>query len=371
MDQKKTLERLTEHRRTLHQIPEICNNLYKTRDYILSVIGDFDCEITDHCNTGLCAFFDKGKDTTVAFRTDMDALPVTEVNDVPYKSRHEGQMHACGHDGHMAMVLGLAEYVNSHDTKHNILLVFQPSEETIGGAKEICESGIFQKHNTIAMFGIHMWPFAAAGDIQSKPGPLMSRFCIVDIDFTGVSAHATQPENGVNALHAAGMYISDVYEKHAEICRAAKTAEDKTILGMTVAEGGTAFNIIPNKVWVRGCIRAFTDDNFEMLQETIRNTAKEAAGRIGAGVDVRFSEGYPVLYNNDELFEKVKDLGIGDIGDPLLISEDFAFYGKEVPSVMFLLGTGNGIALHSNNFNFDEEVLVKGLELYIKLIDRM
>lgn len=371
MSQNLRLERLIKHRRTLHQIPEICRNLYKTKEYILSVIGDFDCEITEHCNTGLCVFFDKGKDTTVAFRTDMDALPVTEANEIPFKSQHEGQMHACGHDGHMAMALELAEYVNCNDTKHNVLIVFQPSEETIGGAKEICRSGIFQEHNTIAMFGIHLWPFAAAGEIQSKPGVLMSRFCIVDIDFTGVAAHATQPEKGVNALHAASMFIAEAYEQHAQLCSMEKIPEDKTILGMTVLNSGTAFNIIPNHAAVRGCIRSFTDDKFEILQDIVRNTVKGAADRIGAGYDIRFSEGYPAVYNDNELFAKISDMEIRDIGDPMLISEDFSFYGKEVPSVMFMLGTGNGIALHANNFNFDEEVLLSGVDLYINLLDRI
>lgn len=371
MDQKATLERLTYHRRTLHQIPEICRDLYKTKQYILSVIGDFDCEITEHCNTGLCAYFDKGKDTTIAFRTDMDALPVQEVNDVPYKSRHEGKMHACGHDGHMAMALGLAEYVNDRDTKHNILIVFQPSEETIGGAKEICQSGIFREHNTIAMFGIHMWPFFDAGKIMSKGGALMTRCCKVAATFKGVSAHATQPEKGVNALHAASMFVNDVYEKHARICSKEENAEDKTILGLTICSSGKTFNVIPDQAIIKGCIRAFNDENFEMIQELVLDTAKEASDRIGAEADIWFSKGYPAVYNDKQLFDKIKGMDITEISEPLMISEDFSFYGKEVPSVMFLLGTGTGLALHSNNFDFDEKVLVKGLELYVSLIDKI
>lgn len=371
MDEKTTLKKLTAHRRALHQIPEICNDLYETKKYILSVIEKFDCEITEHYNTGLCAYFDRGRETTLAFRTDMDALPVNEVNDVPYKSRHEGKMHACGHDGHMAMALGLAEYVNGRDTKHNILIIFQPSEETIKGAKAICREGILQRYNTIAIFGIHMWPFYEAGEIRSKSGVLMSKVSMVDIDFSGVSSHATQPEKGVNALHAAGMFINDVYEKHAQIRSAEKNAEDKTILAMTVLNSGVTFNIIPDKASIRGCIRAFDDEHFKQLQETIEDTAKETSDRIGAGHYVRFFGGCPAVYNDEQLFDKIKGLDIKTVEAPMLISEDFAFYGKEAPAVMFLLGTGTDIALHSNNFDFDESVLLKGLELYVALIDRV
>lgn len=371
MDKKTTLERLTYHRRALHQIPEICRDLYETKQYILSVIENYDCEITEHCNTGLCAYFDKGKETTVAFRTDMDALPVKEVNDVPYKSRHEGKMHACGHDGHMAMALGLAEYVNGRDTKHNILIVFQPSEETIGGAKEICESGIFQKHNTIAIFGIHMWPFIPAGEIHSRAGVLMTRVCAMEITFEGIAAHATQSEKGVNSIRAASMFINDIYEKHAQLCSKAVTAEDKTILETTMVDGGTAFNIIPDEAVVKGCMRAYTDDNFFLLQDMIKETAKTSAEKLGAGYNIVFSEGYPAVYNDKDLYDRIKNERIKELAEPILISEDYAYYGKEAPSIMFLLGTGNGIALHSNNFDFDEKVLVKGLELYVSLIDRI
>lgn len=362
-------ERLTKHRRTLHQIPELGDELYKTKEYILSVLKELDCEITELLNSGLLVYFDKGKETTVGFRADMDALPVTEINDVPYKSTHEGKMHACGHDGHMALALGLAEYVASHDTKHNILIIFQPAEEILGGGMQMCETGEISKYNPVAILAYHMWPFAEAGETVTKSGAIMSQLTIMDVDFTGVSAHVTQPEKGVNALHAASMFIDDAYRKHEEICAKARVPEDKTILGMCVMECGTAFNIIPKKATVKGCVRSFSEANDELLVETVRTSAESMAAKIGAGADIRIIRRCPAVLNDVALYEKAKAVGATELDGPQLVSEDFAYFADIAPTLLMLLGTGTGIPLHGDTFDFDEEVLVKGVEFAVKLIE--
>lgn len=367
MDQK--LKQLTKHRRTLHQIPELGDELYKTKEYLLSVLKELGCEITEVLNSGLLVYFDKGKETTVGFRADMDALPVTEINEVPYKSKHEGKMHACGHDGHMTLALGLAEYAATHDTKHNILIIFQPAEEVLGGGKQMCETGLIEKYNPVAILAYHMWPFAEAGEVITKSGAIMSQLSILDVDFTGASAHVTQPEKGVNALHAASMFIDDAYKKHAEICAEAKTPEDKTILGMCVMECGTAFNIIPNKATVKGCVRSFSDVNDKLLLETVKTSAETMAAKIGAGSEVRIINTCPAVINDSGLYEIAKAQGAGKLDAPQLVSEDFAYFADVAPSLLLLLGTGTGIPLHGDTFDFDEDVLVKGVEFAVKMIE--
>ena len=139
-------ESLVKHRRNLHKIPEIGRELPETREYLISVLQELGCTMTFLCDTGICAYFDKGQQETIGFRADMDALPLDEVNKCEYRSTHPGKMHACGHDGHMSMVLTLGEYVNNIDElKYTVLLIFQPAEETLGGAEEICQSGILDK----------------------------------------------------------------------------------------------------------------------------------------------------------------------------------------------------------------------------------
>lgn len=364
-------ETLRAHRRALHQIPELDRALYKTKDYIMQAIGGYGCEITEHCETGLCAFFDKGADSTLAFRTDMDALPITECNEVPYKSQHEGKMHACGHDGHMAMLLGLAKYVNDHDLHYNILLMFQPAEESGGarGGKELCESGILERHNTKAVFGIHLWPFLSAGEIGSRPGVLMSRFTKMLVQVKGKSAHATAPEKGINALHAACRFVDRAYAKHDALMETVKAAEEKTIFCAGVLNSGAAFNIIPDAARIDGTIRAFEDERFEKVQALVQEAAEEAEARLGAKFSIEYTEGYPILYNDPALYKSLDFLSLTELAEPLLISEDFAFYGLRVPCVMFMLGTGNDIALHSERFDFNEDILVKGLEAYISIIE--
>lgn len=364
-------ETLRKHRRALHQIPELDRALYKTKEYIMQVIGGYDCEITEHCETGLCAFFDKGADSTLAFRTDMDALPITECNEVSYKSQHTGKMHACGHDGHMAMLLGLAEYVNAHDLNYNILLMFQPAEESggAGGGKELCASGILERHNTKAVFGIHLWPFLAAGKIGSRPGVLMARFTKMLVQVKGKSAHATAPEKGINALHAACRFVDKAYAKHDLLLETAKQAEEKTIFCTGVLNSGAAFNIIPDTARIDGTIRAFQDERFEQVQALVQESADETKAQIGADFSIEYTEGYPILSNDPALYKSLDYLDITELEEPLLISEDFAFYGLRVPMVMFMLGTGNDIALHSARFDFDESILVKGLETYLSIIE--
>ena len=369
MDKKMVLERLTKHRRTLHQIPELGDELYKTKEYLLSVLSKLDCEITEVLNSGLLVYFDKGKETTVGFRADMDALPVTQVNEVPYKSTHEGKMHACGHDGHMTLGLGLAEYVASHDTKHNVLIIFQPAEEILEGGKAICSTGEIDKYNPIAILAYHMWPFAEAGEVITKSGAIMSQLTVLDVDFMGASAHVTQPENGVNALHAASMFIDDVYKKHDEICAEAQVPEDKTILGMCVMECGTAFNIIPNKATIKGCVRSFSDENDKLLMETVRTSAETMAAKIGADSNIRIINTLPAVINDVELYETARALGAGELAGPQLVSEDFAYFADIAPSLLLLLGTGTGIPLHGDTFDFDEEVLLNGVEFAVKMIE--
>lgn len=369
--EEKYFDMLKKYRRDLHKIPELDRDLFETKAYILKVLSPYSCTITEHCKTGLCAFFDKGADKTAAFRTDMDALPIKEVSDCPYRSGFKGRMHACGHDGHMAMVLALADYVNEHDLPYNILLVFQPSEETIGGAKEICESGIFQKYHTRFIFGIHLWPFAAPGEILTKPGVFMSRYSKMTIDVSGKSVHATDPKRGINALLAACSFVDRIYEGHKAMEAEAKTMEENTILCVGKIESGTTFNIISDKTYMEGTIRAFDEERFRRVQDMVENTARQITEKTKATFSIAYSEGYPVVRNHEGLYEKIrKSLQLTELKEPLLISEDFAFYGEEAPSILFLLGTGTGIPLHSNNFDFDETILSEGLNLYITLINK-
>lgn len=367
-------KQLTLHRRELHKIPELSRDLPKTKAYVKSVLETLDCQVFEVMESGLYAYFDRGKATTAAYRADMDALPVTEVNEVEYASVHSGRMHACGHDGHTAMVLALAQYVDTvKDLPSNVLCIFQPAEETTGGAKEICETGILEAYHVDRIFGIHMWPFIEAGKICSKAGPMMPRSSEITIEVFGRTSHATAPENGIDALFIGCKYIEQVYALHQQRSKPNPTPEERTIIQICKMESGTARNVISGYSALLGTMRAFSDEDFAGLVAILEETAEKLSQEYGCQIKAAHSEGYPPVFNSRELYCQVlpavkEHLAYEEMETPAMISEDYSFYGLRVPSLFFFLGTGTGIALHSNNFDFDEQVLSQGLELYKTLL---
>ncbi len=368
------LQQLTLHRRELHKIPEISKHLPKTKAYIQSVLCKLDCEIIEVLESGVCAYFDSGKETTIAYRADMDALPVTEANHHDFVSTHPGQMHACGHDGHTAVLLGFAQYLDAQkDLPCNVLCVFQPAEETTGGAKDICETGIFKKYRVSRVFGLHLWPFTGAGKISSKPGPMLPRSSEITIEVFGRSSHATAPEKGIDALFIASQYIQQLYEAHQANMRPDPTPEERTIIQICKMESGTARNVISGYSALLGTMRAFSDEDFSGLVKLLETTAQRLSVQHHCRIEASHSEGYPPVVNDPALYQELlpslrRNLDYEEMPIPAMISEDYSFYGLEAPSVFFFLGTGTGIALHSNNFDFDEKILLQGVELYKTLL---
>lgn len=382
-------KKLREHRRALHMIPELDRELPETRKYLLSVLQRLDCTITPVCGDGLCAFFDKGMKDTFAFRADMDGLPIDEQNICGYASVHSGRMHACGHDGHMSMVLTLGEYINSASSaEHNVLLIFQPAEETLGGAEEICRTGILKKYNVTRVFGIHLWPFIEKSHIASRPGAFMPRSAEVNIHVRGKAAHGTAPYEGLDALYIGASIIRDIYMKHSErpgaiphfshnrgdLPKAPETPPEKrTLIHFGKMESGYARNVVSDYSHILGTVRAFCDEDFRQITDLIRQCAREAESVYGSPVEFTCSSGYPPVINDRELYEKIRPVldslpSYTHMELPLMISEDFSFYGLFAPAVFFILGTGTGIPLHSSDFDFDEDILYAGLDLYLRLL---
>lgn len=195
------MKTVTEYRQDLHQIPEIGDSLPETKEYLMKVLSALDGEIIELLESGVAIYFNRGQRETTAFRSDMDALPIEEKSDARFASKRPGKMHACGHDAHMAMCLALADKVNATpEIDSNVLIFFQPAEETIGGADRICETGIFQKYNVTKVFGIHMYPSLTAGRVYSRPGVIQPASAQFDIEIEGKATHATTPEKGKDAI---------------------------------------------------------------------------------------------------------------------------------------------------------------------------
>ena len=366
---------LTTFRRDLHRIPELGFNLPKTCNYVTQVLEALNCTVFVPCASTVCAFFDFGKEKTTAIRADMDALPIYEQLDesVNFVSQHLGCMHACGHDGHMSMALTLAVHVSKleKDLPTNILFVFQPAEETTGGAQVVCESGVFDHYNVTRIFGFHVWPDLPAGTVGLKSGPLLARASETTMTIEGISSHIAKYEQGRDALLAGAQFVCAVDAVMNEL-----NEEERCLLKFGHMTSGNVRNAISNNTVIEGSLRVFSDEMFVRAKEAVKACAKKACDAHGCGYDLHFAEGYPPVINDDELFnlaygalKKDRHLKIELIDEPLLIAEDFAFYQQKLPGFFMLLGTGTGIPLHSDTFNFDEKILHTGLQIYKKLIE--
>jgi len=355
-------------RRALHQIPELDKVLPKTLSYLKTALSGLNCRVFSPMEGALCAFFDFGAETALAFRADMDALPMEEKNKTPYRSQHPGRMHACGHDGHMAILLELARRLDKlTQNSRNILLVFQPAEESTGGAKDLCETGIFADHRVEAIFGLHLWPGLPAGIIASRKEELMARSCEVNVDIFGKSAHIARSWEGIDALAAGAEFY-----RRAVAMEQALPKHIFRLLKFGKFESGTVRNALSAHTHMEGSLRAFQDEIFEALQEGLRRIGWELEQEFGCTVEISMNSGYPAVMNPAQLYDRVKEtMDFLELPAPAMTAEDFAFYQRSLPGMFFFLGTGDSPALHTSNFDFDETILEKGADFFGKLATQL
>jgi len=358
-----------QHRQALHQIPELDRDLPKTLAYLEEVLTPLGCTLSRPCAGCLCAFFDFGRSDAVAFRSDADALPIQEETGLPYASRHPGQMHACGHDGHMAMLLDLAQWLSAQAAlPHNILLVFQGAEETTGGARDLCESGIFEARRVRCIFGMHLWPDLPAGVIASRKNELMSRSCEVSVEVLGRSSHIAKASEGIDAL-AAGV----AFYRRALALEQSLPPEIFRLLKFGRMESGTVRNAVSGRTVLLGSLRAFQDEVFFGLRDGLRDIAQAVEAESRCTVTVHTNDGYPAVWNPPALFDAVCRWGLSfqTLDAPVMIAEDFSWYQRHLPGLFFFLGTGPSPALHAAGFSFQEELLQTGAAFWKDLVSKL
>jgi hippurate hydrolase len=249
----------------------------------------------------------------------------------------------------------------------NILLVFQPAEETIGGARDICESGIFKEYAVEAIFGLHLWPGLEAGVVASRKNELMSRSSEVTVDIFGKAAHIAKSAEGVDALAAMVEYYSTV------------TAMEKALpddifrlLKFGKLQSGQVRNVISAHARLEGSLRAFQDEVFDGLKDGLYKAAAAVEEKFGCTVQLTFSEGYPAILNPEDLYDRVRSVvDFTEMSEPSMTSEDFSWYQRYLPGMFFWLGVGDTPALHADNFDFDDEILTKGADFFEKLAEKL
>ena len=368
--------RLIKWRRELHQIPELEFEMVKTRAFIINELRSMGYEPElSWGKTAVIARLEGEIKQTLAFRADMDALSVTEKTEVPYESQHPGVMHACGHDGHMAALLGLAWALkNLPQLPHySILFIFQPAEEGPGGAELLEKEGLLTRNQVVAVFGTHLFPGLQQGMVGLKSGPFMAQNGEVDLIVTGRSAHGAQPQQGIDAIVAA----ADLVLRLQTISARSVSPMDTVVLTFGRIEGGERCNIIAGRVQLNGTIRAFKDTVFKTVQKCIRAQAAGTEAAFDCKVDVIFRDMYPAVNNDDTLTALAASHVPSEKRawmEPQMLAEDFAYYQKAVPGLFYFMGTGNdkeGLTapLHNACFNFNESVLCDIVELNLHIIE--
>ena len=363
------IDRLKTFRRDLHQIPEIGFDLDLTSRYIYDVLTDLGYHPISMAKTGWVISKAGKSQDAIMFRTDMDALPVDEKTGCDFQSKHPGKMHACGHDGHMAMMLGFAAYVST--LKHlekTIVMIFQPAEEGPGGAKVMIEEGLFERFNIKACYGIHLYPGLDEGLYGLVDGPMMAQNGEFDGVVVGTSSHGALPHLGHDAILATTQLI----QGYQTILSRRLNPLDRAVLTVGTLHGGEARNIIAKQVNFSGTMRAFDPVVYEQMKTWMKEIEQGIEISYHVKIHNEVKDYYPPVINDHTLFTNLKNALKDEqykLIDPMPVSEDFAFYQQKVPGVFVMLGSRNEKKgyihpLHSDQFQFDEDILKRGVVLY-------
>jgi len=369
------LEQLRAHRRALHRIPEIGEQEHKTQAYIWEQLLQLEPDdLRVFADTGVRAVFKgNGQGRTVAFRADMDALPMKEESGCSYVSQHEGFMHACGHDGHMANLLVFAMWLNAHrkELVDNVVLLFQPAEETVGGAKRMIDEGALENPHVDVIYGMHMMPDIPKGTIASCAGPIMAQTCEMDFVIHGKSAHGATPHLGKDAImamaHLLTMFQTTV-ARSVDPCQQALITVGKV-------SAGKQRNILASEAQMEGIVRTFSNQVYEGLEARIRDDIRGVEAAFGVEIEFIKRVYYPCVENDPQEFERVRAL-LGDRfmqAKPRMTAEDFSYYQLSIPGVFVFCGCKDNehtAPLHASTFDFDEQAILPGLALFASLVDR-
>ena len=381
---KKEIQKISEHiysyRRDFHQYPELSFQEYRTAEKISKHLESFGIEHrTEVGKTGVVGEIVFGDGPTIALRADMDALPIQEVGDLKYKSKNEGVMHACGHDGHMAILLGAANALSKNKKlkKGKVRFIFQPAEEGAGGARYMIKDGCLDQVDEI--YGLHLWNYQPVGEIGVKNGPIMAAADMFDIIIKGKGGHGATPQGTVDAIVVASNLITMLQT----IVSRNTNPLDNTVVTIGEINGGQNFNVIADEVRLTGTTRAYTENNRNMIKKRMQDIIDGVSKSFGAEIVLKYKEGYPPTVNHEDptkLVLEASSMVVGKgAGYPYLSmgGEDFSYYLQKVPGCFFFVGSApdkNNILStphHCSHFDIDERSLLIGASVYLNLINNI
>ena len=366
-------------RRHFHRYPELSFKEFNTAETIAEHLDKFGIAHKKGVGkTGIVGEINFGPGPIIALRADMDALPIQEENNLDYKSLNDGVMHACGHDGHMAILLGVANALskNSKLKKGTVRFIFQPAEEGLGGAKYMIEDGCLDKVDEI--YGLHLWNYQLYGEVGIKDGPVMASADLFDIEVSGKGGHGATPQGTVDAIVVASNLVTML---QTIVSRNTNPLES-TVLSIGKIKGGHNFNIISDKVHMSGTTRAYTEENRKMIKQRMKEVIEGVSKSFGADIKLNYKDGYPPTVNHSSQVEKVLEAASSVVAsgakNPYLSmgGEDFSYYLQNKPGCFFFVGSApnkNEILStphHCSHFNIDERALLVGASVYLNLIEK-
>ena len=368
---------MKEWRQHLHANPELGFECHETAAFVVERLKEFGVDEIHEgiATTGIVAIINgQGEGPTIGLRADMDALPILEATDHPYKSKIDGKMHACGHDGHTTMLLGAARYlVETRNFTGRVALIFQPAEEGGAGGKVMCDEGMMDNFDISQVYGIHNIPGMPFGLIGTRVGPLLAAADSFDIHITGVGGHAAMANETVDPVMIAVQIVQalqTVVSRNVDPIEAA-------VLSVTQIKTGTSHNIVPAEAYIQGTVRTMKKDVRDMMVMRIEKIVTQVAEAMGGSATMEYDYGYPATVNHAAETEFAVEVAKGVAGEDLasinvpmtMGSEDFAYMLEERPGSYLCLGTGEGATLHHPEFDFNDEASPIGASFFVKLVE--
>ena len=352
---RENLNQFIQIRRYLHQNPEIGFNTQNTLKYI-----EHQLNLKSASNDSISGvFYFEGIKPCIAFRCELDALPIQEKNQFEYKSKNSF-MHACGHDAHIAILIETMRYFMKHKQEHALLFIFQPAEESGAGSKYMIQQNLIEKYDVKELYATHVLP-NLGNKIGCREGILMAKSCEIKIIMEGKSAHAAHKEKGIDALYATNQFLEFIYSLQIE----------PNILHFGKMTSGEVCNAVSSKAILEGTLRSFDDESFDFIKTTCVNQLKEIDEKCKTHSIILFSDGYDLLINDIDLVQKIKLNCKEDYIEvmPMALSEDFSFYTKHCKCCYYFCGLTSHTDLHDSYFDLNEEECLKAIELNIRLVE--
>ncbi|WP_170441990.1 M20 aminoacylase family protein [Ruegeria arenilitoris] len=371
-------DEITAWRRDIHENPEILFDTHRTSALVAEKLKEFGCDevVTGIGRTGVVGVI-KGKVDTkgkvIGLRADMDALPIHEATGLDYASKTPGAMHACGHDGHTAMLLGAAKYLSeTRNFDGTVVVIFQPAEEGGGGGREMCEDNLMERWGIQEVYGMHNWPGKPVGSFSIRPGAFFAATDQFDITFEGRGGHAAKPHETVDTTvmtAQAVLALQTIASRNADPI-------DQVVVSVTSFETSSkAFNVIPQKVQIKGTVRTMSKEMRDLAEQRINEICLGVAATFGGTADVNYIRGYPVMINSDEQTEFAAEVARSISGAceeaPLVMGgEDFAYMLEERPGAYILVGNGDTAMVHHPEYNFNDEAIPAGCSWWAEIVEQ-